>query len=78
METFIAHNPTKVHFGKDIVSELGEVATNLGKKALLLYGRGSVLRNGSYQDTKDQLDKAGIEVVEFSGIKPNPVVEDVD
>ena len=78
MENFIAHNPTKVHFGKDIVVELGEVAANLGKKALLVYGRGSVLRNGSYQDTKDQLDKAGIEIIEFSGIKPNPVVEDVD
>jgi len=78
MENFIAHNPTKVHFGKGIVSELGEVAAQLGKKALLVYGRGSVLRNGSYQDTKDQLDKAGIEVIEFSGIKPNPVVEDVD
>jgi len=78
METFIAHNPTKVHFGKDIVGGLGEVAAQLGKKALLVYGRGSVLRNGSYQDTKDQLDKAGIEVLEFSGIKPNPVVDDVD
>ena len=78
METFIAHNPTKVHFGKDIVGGLGDVAAQLGKKALLLYGRGSVLRNGSYQDTKNQLDKAGIEVIEFSGIKPNPVVEDVD
>ena len=78
MENFIAHNPTKVHFGKDIVVELGEVAANLGKKALLVYGRGSVLRNGSYQDTKDQLDRAGIEIIEFSGIKPNPVVEDVD
>jgi len=78
METFIAFNPTKVHFGKNIVSGLGEVATQLGKRALLVYGRGSVLRNGSYQDTRDQLDKAGIEVIEFSGIKPNPVVEDVD
>lgn len=78
MENFIAHNPTKVHFGKGIVGELGEVTAKLGKKALLLYGKGSVLRNGSYQDTKDQLSKAGVEVVEFSGIKPNPLVEDVD
>jgi len=78
MENFIAFNPTKVHFGKGIVGEVGEVAGRLGKKALLLYGKGSVLRNGSYQDTKEQLDKAGIKVVEFSGIKPNPVIEDVD
>jgi alcohol dehydrogenase YqhD (iron-dependent ADH family) len=78
MENFIAHNPTKVHFGKDVVGQLGEAAAQCGKKALLVYGRGSVLRNGSYQDTKDQLDKAGIEIIEYSGIKPNPIVEDVD
>jgi alcohol dehydrogenase YqhD (iron-dependent ADH family) len=78
MENFVTHNPTEVHFGKDVVSQLGKTAVQLGKKALLLYGKGSVLRNGSYQDTRDQLDRAGIEVVEFSGIKPNPVIDDVD
>ncbi len=78
MENFIAYNPTELHFGKDIIKELGNAAHALGKKALLVYGKGSVLRNGSYQDTRDQLDKAGINVVEYSGIKPNPLVEDVD
>ncbi len=78
MENFIAHNPTKVYFGKGVVGQLGEVAASLGKKALLLYGKGSVLRNGSYQDVKDQLGMAGMEVIEYSGIKPNPVIEDVD
>jgi alcohol dehydrogenase YqhD (iron-dependent ADH family) len=78
MENFTAFNPTKVHFGKGIVGELGEAAAQLGQKALLVYGRGSVMRNGSYRDTKGQLDKAGIEVFEFSGIRPNPVIEDVD
>jgi alcohol dehydrogenase YqhD (iron-dependent ADH family) len=78
MENFIAYNPTKVHFGKGVVAGLGEIAARLGQKALLLYGRGSVLHNGSYRDTKDQLDRAGIEVSEFSGIKPNPLIEDVD
>lgn len=78
MENFTAYNPTKVHFGKDVVQELGKVATKYGNRALLIYGMGSVLRNGSYKDTKGQLDKAGIEVVEYSGIKPNPVIEDTD
>lgn len=78
MENFIAYNPTKIHFGKDVVGQLGEAASRLGKKALLVYGRGSVMRNGSYRDTKAQLDRSGIEVAEYSGIKPNPVVEDVD
>ena len=76
MENFIAFNPTKLHFGRDVVSTLGVAATELGKKALLVYGGGSVLRNGSYHDTLKQLKNEGIEIVEFNGIKPNPRVED--
>ncbi|MBE9517445.1 MAG: iron-containing alcohol dehydrogenase, partial [Bacteroidetes bacterium] len=49
----------------------------LGEKALLVYGGGSVLRNGSYEDTLEQLKVNGIDITEFNGIKPNPRVEDV-
>jgi alcohol dehydrogenase YqhD (iron-dependent ADH family) len=78
MENFVAHNPTSLHFGKDVVNDLGKSAAGLGTRALLVYGRGSVLRNGSHRDTLEQLEQSGIEVSEYSGIKPNPVVEDVD
>lgn len=78
MNNFIAFNPTKLHFGKDVVTNLGAQAADLGKHALLVYGGGSVLRNGSYQDTLNQLKEHHIEVTEYSGIKPNPVVESVD
>jgi alcohol dehydrogenase YqhD (iron-dependent ADH family) len=78
MENFYAYNPTKVHFGKGIVRELGKEVSALGKRALLVYGKGSVLSNGSYRETRDQLDMAEIEITEYSGIKPNPVIEDVD
>jgi len=78
MENFIAYNPTKLHFGKGVVKDLGDAAASLGTKAMLVYGKGSVLRNGSYADTKKQLEKAGIEIIEYNGIKPNPVVEAVD
>ncbi len=78
MKNFVAFNPTKLHFGRGVVSDLGKHASQLGKKALLLYGGGSVLRNGSYQDTLNQLKHYNIEVVEFSGIRPNPLVEDVN
>ena len=77
MENFIAYNPTELHFGKGIVSDLGDVALKYGNTALLLYGKGSVLKNGSYQDTINQLKKRNIKIVEFNGIKPNPLVEDV-
>jgi alcohol dehydrogenase YqhD (iron-dependent ADH family) len=78
MKNFLAFNPVKLHFGKNVVRELGSSAASLGKKALLVYGGGSVLRNGSYHDTLKQLQAQGIDVTEYKGIKPNPRVEDVD
>src|SRR6056297_2317635 len=78
MENFIAYNPVKLHFGKDVVNDLGEAASSLGKRALLVYGKGSVLRNGSYDDTVKQLKECSIDIIEYSGIKPNPVVDSVD
>ncbi len=78
MENFVIYNPVKLHFGKDVVEKLGKNAARLGKKALLVYGKGSVKKNGAYQHTLSSLQKAGIEVVEYDGIKSNPVIEDVD
>jgi len=78
MENFVAYNPVQLHFGKDSIKDLGKAAVTLGKKALVVYGKGSVLRNGSYDDTLKQLKDTGIEVIEYSGIKPNPVVDAVD
>ena len=45
MENFVAYNPTSVHFGKEVVKELGKTAFSLGKRVLLVYGKGSVMRN---------------------------------
>jgi len=78
MENFIAYNPTRVHFGKQVTDSLGEASQALGKKVLLVYGKGSVLRNGSYDQVKAQLEGIGAEITEYSGIKPNPLVGDVD
>ncbi len=78
MENFVIYNPVKVHFGKDVVQKLGKAASPLGKKALLVYGKGSVKRNGAYDQTVSALREAGVEMVEFNGIKSNPVIEDVD
>jgi alcohol dehydrogenase YqhD (iron-dependent ADH family) len=77
MNRFIAYNPTKLHFGEGVVGDLGMNAEALGKHALLVYGGGSVLRNGSYSDTLAQLQQKGIKVTEYNGIKPNPLVDDV-
>ena len=77
MMNFTAFNPTRLHFGQGACNELGNAASNLGKHALLVYGGGSVKRNGSYSDTVAQLEKSKIRITEFDGIKPNPRVDDV-
>lgn len=77
MENFTAYNPTALHFGKNIISELPKHAKPYGKKALLMYGKGSSVRNGYYNRVQDELTQGGFEIVEYSGIKPNPIIEDV-
>jgi hypothetical protein len=78
MEKFTLYNPVKLHFGKGVVKDLGKVVSNYGKRVLLVYGGGSIKRNGIYDQVREQLDKSGAVVFEYAGIKPNPVIEDVD
>jgi alcohol dehydrogenase YqhD (iron-dependent ADH family) len=77
MQNFTAFIPTKLHFGQNTVCALGNHASQIGNHALLVYGCGSAFRNGSYSDTIDTLKRCNIKVTEYSGIKPNPPVDDV-
>jgi hypothetical protein len=77
MENFTAYNPTKLHFGKNVTESLGETVLEYGKRVLLMYGKGSVQRNGIYDIIVNQLKSINAEIFEFSGIKPNPLVDDV-
>ncbi len=78
MNNFKIDNPTIVHFGKDVVQDLGRTISMYGKRVLLVIGMGSVKRNGIYDAVMGQLRSIGAEVIEFDGIKPNPVVDDVN
>ncbi len=78
MENFIAYNPTHLHFGKDVLLTMNQFIRPLGKRVMLMYGKGSVLKNGSYHTTRKQLEKLNLEIIEYSGIKPNPLGEHVD
>lgn len=78
MENFKIDNPTIVHFGQDVMNELGNVISTFGKNVLLVYGGGSIKTNGIYDKAMEQLNAIGARVVEFHGIKPNPLVEDVN
>ncbi|TXD49239.1 iron-containing alcohol dehydrogenase [Polaribacter sp. IC073] len=69
MNNFEFKNPTKIIFGKDSIGKLeSEIPKNA--KVLLLYGGGSIKKNGIYEHVKKAL--SGFEVVEFGGIPANP------
>ena len=48
-----------------------------GAACLLVYGGGSIKRNGAYDDVTAALREAGNEVVELSGVTPNPRLDKV-
>jgi len=72
------YNPTSLHFGKDVTDNLGKTIERYGKKIYLIYGKGSIKKNGIYDRVMEQLSLIGAEVIEHSGIKPNPIVDDVN
>jgi len=72
MDNFEYHVPTKVLFGKGQIANLAAEIKSRGTKALLVYGEGSIKRNGIYDAVTGILRDSGIEYVELSGIVPNP------
>jgi len=78
MENFIAYNPTKLHFGKNVTTDLGKASLEYGKRVLLIYGKGSVVRNGYYKLIISELEKIGASVFEYSGVQPNPLSTHAD
>ena len=69
MNTFEFKNPTKIIFGKNTIEKL-ENEIPKDAKVLLLYGGGSIKKNGIYDQVKTALAK--LEVIEFGGIPANP------
>ena len=65
-------NPTKLYFGKNALGGLETELAKYGKKVLLVYGGGSIKKNGIYDDVVDILKKCGKEISEVSGVMPNP------
>ncbi|MDR0390923.1 MAG: iron-containing alcohol dehydrogenase [Planctomycetaceae bacterium] len=74
MQNFTYHNPTKIIFGTDTIAKIGEITAPIAKKVLYLYGKGSIKKNGIYDKTINSLRTAGIECVEYDGVKANPLL----
>lgn len=69
MNNFKYKNPTKILFGKGQIANLSKEIPK-DSKILMLYGGGSIKKNGIYDQVKKALSKH--EVIEFGGIPPNP------
>lgn len=72
MNDFIFHNADKVYFGKNQIQHLPEELLKFGKKVLLVYGGGSIKKNGLYDTVTELLKENGLEIFELAGVEPNP------
>lgn len=68
-------NPTRLHFGKNAMSALTEELAKYGQTVQLIYGGGSIKRNGIYDQVIAALEAAGKTVVEDAGVMPNPTAD---
>lgn len=68
-------NPTKLYFGKDALNGLNEELPKYGKNVLLVYGGGSIKKNGIYDKVVKILKENGKNIFEDSGVMPNPTTE---
>lgn len=65
-------NPTKLYFGNEALEGLVKELPKYGKKVLLVYGGGSIKKNGIYDSVVGILKDGGKEIVELAGVMPNP------
>lgn len=65
-------NPTKLYFGKNALEGLRKELPKYGRNVLLVYGGGSIKRNGIYDKVTAILKECGKTVAEDAGVMPNP------
>jgi alcohol dehydrogenase YqhD (iron-dependent ADH family) len=72
MNSYQMYNPTRLHFGKGQLEKLKKELPVYGKNILLAYGGGSIKKNGLYDQVIAILNELNVNVVELTGIEPNP------
>lgn len=72
---FTYSNPTKLYFGDKALENLKTELNNYGQNIILVYGGGSIKKNGIYQQVIDILKECNKTVFEDPGVMPNPTVE---
>ncbi|MFA5161044.1 MAG: iron-containing alcohol dehydrogenase [Elusimicrobiales bacterium] len=74
MHNFVFRNPTKIVFGRGVISGLGKEAAARGGRALLVFGRVSAKAGPVYGECVSGMSSAGLEIIEHGGVKPNPEI----
>ncbi len=74
MHNFVFHNPTKILFGRGTLAGVGAETKAWGKKALFVYGQGSLKRSGLYGQLVTNLEEAGVELIDHGGVQSNPLL----
>jgi len=77
MQNFVFENPTRVIFGKGSIARIGQELKRFGSKVLMVYGSGSIRKNGVYDQVAASLKEAQIPCVEFGGVRSNPFLSKV-
>lgn len=72
---FMYCNPTRLYFGEQALDSLQKELEKYGKNVLLVYGGGSIKKNGIYDAVMQILQSCGKHVIEDGGVMPNPTVE---
>lgn len=77
MHNFVYHNPTKILFGRETMAAIGPETRIWGQRALLVYGCGSIRKNGVYERVTGALREAGVDCTEHGGVRSNPLLSHV-
>lgn len=72
---FVYSNPTKLYFGENSLENLPQELACYGKNVMLVYGGGSIKKNGIYENVVKLLRVSGKTVFEDAGVMPNPTLE---
>lgn len=67
-------NPAKLYFGDQSLDYLNTELPKYGKNIVLIYGGGSIKKNGIYDDVIKILEAQGKNVAEIAGVMPNPTL----
>lgn len=68
-------NPTKLYFGEDALTNLSTELKKYGKNVVLIYGGGSIKKNGIYDEVVAILKEEEKNIAEIAGVMPNPTIE---